>query len=464
MWNIFSVKCFPLFFTNTTKVVLVNYPPPPPITFVYGCYPASFMLHTVYTIIIKPFYMKKTNSILLFLSILTALLISSCQKEALIKDNHPEKVIVLNVLTWLENQRLKSGPVNSERIQLLSEHLDLSSVSLENLNDTEKLVIIPLSASFRTINNKGKEVVNVFAIVLSADGTLKNGRIVQYAADNGRQQRILPSTIAKLYNRLKVNHNGKYRILTIADRYLYEIEYRNGNIYSYSTMQPKNNSVNRQTADGNGCIDWYIVTTITFADGSIWTYEEFVGRTCGGCIPNDPYNETEDCGDEEGSGSGGGGACDFDLETAQNILNSITTTLISNGGYASGAETAPDASGIIRKPVVVHNDGVTNNYGFGYSENHKLFFTGILFKNTQNAQWKWESLSYSDIQRVSGSTPPCISSNVSASVSGPIISTNKTEASYSAVVTTTVTVSCLAGAKVGTNISNFSRTYYAASY
>ncbi len=333
--------------------------------------------------------MKKTNSILLLVTIFTASLIFSCQKEASVKDN-TEKVIVQNVLTWLENQRLKSGPVNSERIQLLSEHLDLSSVSLEKLNDNEKLVIIPLSGSFRTINNKEKEVVNVFAMALSGDGTLKDGRIVQYAADNGRQQRILPTTIAKLYNRQKVDHNGKYRVLTIADRYLYEVEYRNGVIYSLSTMRPKDNSNSRLTVDGNGCIDWYIVTTITYSDGTTWTYEEFVGRTCGGCFPNDPYNETEDCGEEGGSGSGGGGET-CSQEENENFINQL----------AVSADVSPENESVI----VEGNTGgpVTKKYKWRFYKVSNLFNV-IKFVSTETAVingWNYESIVHTSVEKIS---------------------------------------------------------------
>lgn len=66
--------------------------------------------------------------------------------------------------------------------------------------------------------------------------------------------------------------------------------------------------------------------------------------------------------------------------------------------------------------------------------------------------------------RISGSTPPCITSDVTASVAGPLISNDKMSASFESVVSTTVSVGCLGGARVGTYSVPINGTYNANSF
>jgi hypothetical protein len=170
----------------------------------------------------------------------------------------------------------------------------------------------------------------------------------------------------------------------------------------------------------------------------------FGGGTNGGSEPQDP--------------------CSLSSQQASSVLNSLSISVSSSGGHEFGVGTAPDMEGIIRKPIVVHRDGVDISYGFGYRDSHELFFKGILFKTGNTSPWKWQSLSFERVARVSGSTPPCFSNSTTASVSGPIISNDKSYAEYSAIVGTTITISCLGGPVMTTETNVFTNIYYANSF
>lgn len=156
--------------------------------------------------------------------------------------------------------------------------------------------------------------------------------------------------------------------------------------------------------------------------------------------------------------------CTMISEQAQSALESISSTIESDGISFIGEESGPDANGIIRKPVVVKKHHIIYTFPGGRTVKYSLFFPGVIFQTTTNSTWKWESLVYEKIARTEGGNPPCLSADVSASVSPITISTDKTYADFSAVVTATMQISCLGGWEIKTFYDNLSGTYYAYQF
>ncbi len=154
-------------------------------------------------------------------------------------------------------------------------------------------------------------------------------------------------------------------------------------------------------------------------------------------------------GCEEEGGGPSGSACEMTSAEAQSFLAGITGETEFEPTSGSGNETPPDPDGVIRKPVNINRHSVRFHFGFGYSSKYTLNFLGTLYKTNTNSQWKWESLAYNQITKTEGGTPPCVSASVTATVSGPIISSDKKAASFSAQVVLSVTISCLNGMEAG---------------
>jgi len=208
-------------------------------------------------------------------------------------------------------------------------------------------------------------------------------------------------------------------------------------------------------------IDWYLCDYIT---------QNGVGYNC-----QFLYTEYVNCdGGDDGDGGGGGDGyinndfCTMTNEQAQASLNIVTTSIGSNGISIIGQQTAPDASGIIKKPVVVKRHSIKYTFPGGKTATYTLFFPGVIFKTTTNSVWKWsteqgEALHFEKIERTAGSNPACLSASVSAIVS-LVISTDKTKADFAAVVKADLQVSCLGGWIIKTKSDPIDGTYYAYEF
>lgn len=130
-----------------------------------------------------------------------------------------------------------------------------------------------------------------------------------------------------------VGFDGIYKMLTVTGRWISQFEIKNGRIYSTGSILQKNkNNISESNQKTNGCIDWYLVTTYHYADGSTYQTREYVGTTCDGC--SDP-NYQSICPD---NGGGGGGLGDPSSETE----TSGETTVSVDG---SELPALPDLSG-----------------------------------------------------------------------------------------------------------------------
>ncbi len=111
------------------------------------------------------------------------------------------------------------------------------------------------------------------------------------------------------------SYEGDLVYRSIEGKFLYTLSKEQNNSYSHSIIRKKELNQNSQSTyvTNTNCsypIQWYLVTTITYPDGSTQTYEYYVGTTCGdanGCFP-DPYLEQltgAECGNNYG-GTGTG--------------------------------------------------------------------------------------------------------------------------------------------------------------
>jgi len=172
--------------------------------------------------------------------------------------------------------------------------------------------------------------------------------------------------------------------------------------------------------EGEYCIDSWLIT-----------YSEETGIVY--WIEYDPICTTVHCTDGGGGNTGSNPAILPTLPTveeAENILNQsygVETYTFSNSGGATS--TGPD---IIKKPRVVQWSFFEMHIYGGASVKHTAIFNTVLFANTNDMIWKWESFAYggnSQSQAYTlGGYPPCIEGimevNAPSAISADLLTTD----------------------------------------
>jgi hypothetical protein len=248
--------------------------------------------------------MKKKTKILLYIVLLvTSFIFYGCQKEIQERNDFvllSKEEARSKVANWLNKEQALSAKGRKEKIQQLEDYLDFDRVCTEQLNAREKLIIIPVKGGYKTVNNKGKSVSSTAVFIVNKDGEIRQGNVLQYASGSADKGNDFPdNTIAKIYNNQKIECSGKFTLLSVYDRFEYELTYNEGNLQSAGYMKPKTSANGRSSV----CLAWYLVTTTFYSDGSQGTTETFLGTTCyeSGCYPSDPNLQSLDCL-EPGSG------------------------------------------------------------------------------------------------------------------------------------------------------------------
>jgi hypothetical protein len=274
---------------------------------------------------------KSVNRLLLVLSFVS-FTFYGCQKE--ISDQNGSTDLTATVLSskvnnWLDNQQAQSATGRKEKIQQLQQNLDFDKLHVETLNAGEQLIVVPVKNGYKTVNNKDKSVSNTAVFILDKSGTIRQGNVVQYAKGTADGDNSFPNnTITKIYNNQKIEGSGKFTLLSIYDKFEYELAYNSGSLQSTGYMQSKI-SANGRTSS---CIAWYLVTTTFYSDGTQETTETFLGATCyeSGCYPNDPNLQSLDCL-EPGSGNGGeGGGLINELVTVDSVEKNLADSCFIN--------------------------------------------------------------------------------------------------------------------------------------
>ncbi|GAA4331502.1 hypothetical protein GCM10023184_23430 [Flaviaesturariibacter amylovorans] len=116
-----------------------------------------------------------------------------------------------------------------------------------------------------------------------------------------------------LLNHDKLNLKGKFIVYGVNGRRNFELDLKENGSAEFAKLKAKEPT---QTGRGQGCIDWFMVTTVTYVDGSTSTSSQYVTTTCSGGGCSDP-NMASVCPEGDGRSSGGGGGgygVDYEFE------------------------------------------------------------------------------------------------------------------------------------------------------
>ncbi|HYM95164.1 MAG TPA: hypothetical protein VET23_13565, partial [Chitinophagaceae bacterium] len=183
------------------------------------------------------------------------------------------------------------------------ENIDFTGARIEQLDINHDFLVLPIKDEI--INNKNLGSHSTLTLLLITDkfGKISSGSIVYFQPSDGEKHESLPeNTFSNLFSGKTVAISGTYKILTVTGRWISQFETKNGKLFSTGKIQQKDKSnKDTQASKTTGCIDWYLVTTFHWADGSTTQTSEYIRTTCDGC--DDP-NEMSLCPD----GGGGDGS------------------------------------------------------------------------------------------------------------------------------------------------------------
>lgn len=258
--------------------------------------------------------MKKLNFFYFLL-----LLISSCNKKHdLVESQTSAKINNYGkVINFLANQSAKyTDKETLLHIQYLKESIDSENIKIINYHNS-KAIVVSLRSNDLSTNSYNKLSIetdnhynNIFnrLIFYVHQDTIAGAESIECRTNMSED--VLNNDISGVINFKPNNYKGEVRYRKLNQKFLYTLYYENmRNGYLVVKKRNQNDIENKSQTECNNPIDWYLVTTYTYPDGTQTITEEFIIRTCGdpdGCVP-DPYLEQIPSGACSGGGGSSGG-------------------------------------------------------------------------------------------------------------------------------------------------------------
>lgn len=345
---------------------------------------------------LKLLNLNQMSKLLAYLSIVALLTMTSCDKKSGLDkvENDYAAEVKTKVDNWLQSKRTTNRSAFNSKIDLLRENLNFEDITVEG-SGRRKFIAVPIRNIYQKIDKNGQQSINTLLLETNNTGEITGGVIVQAFLKDG-SNKLPEKTASKIFNN-EMPPGGKFVLRSMSGGFRSQLEFDQNKLASIGVMKGKGQAVNARSGD---CIDWYLVTTYFFPDGSSHTTEQYITTTCDGCY-SDPWAETE-ClpGDEGGTGDGSGGEVDY-LVTSVNVFSAPEAT----GSFESEYTHA----GIVkRNAAYVWQCGTGYGYVFRnvYNWVYKSYESGVLYKESApGSLWLFESLTHDNIQRI-GITPP----------------------------------------------------------
>jgi hypothetical protein len=142
-----------------------------------------------------------------------------------------------------------------------------------------------------------------------------------YTGENGVANKIPDNTFYHIFNTAEPECNGKFSFHNIMGRLLYQLEYKDKWLHSVGLVKPKKSTTAANNAGGRTqegyYIDWYLVTTAYYDDGTSQLVSEIYLYTTWVSDPNNPDQWPVD----------GGNAVDYEYEAMKDLAWHVYNTL-----------------------------------------------------------------------------------------------------------------------------------------
>lgn len=223
----------------------------------------------------------------MFLSVLT---FSSCTKEKIIDDNSLTRnsVIENNILSFLGNQKINYGldSTNNAKFDSLVKNIDIRRTQIVRVNDSAYFYIIPINNNYITLNSTNKNTFKGLILMTSSKKDIAQGFIVEIIPnkellfDNDNINNIAKN----IFNFNNTSFSGIISLITLNGKLIQEREFNNGRLLNTKSLKKVSQSQFKQPIDKkspmSNCIDWYLITTVYYEDGSSDRSETYLYTTC----------------------------------------------------------------------------------------------------------------------------------------------------------------------------------------
>lgn len=344
----------------------------------------------------------------------TVLILFSCKKEE--EKANPNDQWLKKVHSWLDNQKSPSQPNKAANIDLLKDNLNLSKLKIEELNQNEKFLIVPVNEDYETKKNIDKKTVLILLLVTDRSTNIIRGNLVLYSPEVGQPLNEIPNyTFSKMYNNKSIDCNGSFNFQSVTGRRIYQREYKDGKLHSFGYIKASNkpDEASNQVAERTeaDCTYYYYIFT-WWIDGVPVSQEAiYLGSICaGGC--DDPNNQTL-CPDD-GGGGGGGDGVEYDA--------CISAAVSGFQSEAYGAQSVSQTIGFDISSIteITKNKNpkwkILDGWSGWHLESQELGVIKLI--DAQTNQWAWKSLTHGSITMV-GSQPPGVSIEYNQGVGTP---------------------------------------------
>lgn len=242
--------------------------------------------------------MRKVRLFGYLIALILLFIFSACKKE-FDTDRSNDGKINTAVRSWLQVQSsLYSN--SASNITQLGDALLVHQMNISPLNDSTDIILIPISKELARKKGIAHNYSLCLMLFYKKSQSITTGGIISFISSNDLESIRLSSTqLCSILNGKKSAFNGEINFMSVTGRWLSRMKIANGELISTGNVISLNNARDNRT--NNLCIDWYLVTTYYFADGTTETTSEYLGTTC-----------YEDCGNGSymilcPDGGGGGG-------------------------------------------------------------------------------------------------------------------------------------------------------------
>ncbi len=200
---------------------------------------------------------------------------------------------------WLDEQGDSSRPRTNEFISLIKNYADFENMYYEEYDDYQALLIIPIHSIYFSQNIElGKNPLQFLIIRENNEGLILRGDFVLFYPDDPNIISLPERTFERFFTAHKSEQNGRFVLLTFADRKIAEYEIINDTLQSATFLTGENAE---EHGLRSGC-NYYTVVRYYYdlQTGEILGYDIiWEGTVCdNNCLP------WETLCDEQGGGGG----------------------------------------------------------------------------------------------------------------------------------------------------------------
>lgn len=283
--------------------------------------------------------------------LLLAILSFSCQDESAIQKDNIESPFTAIIQQYVD-QIPTDSPTETQTIAEVKAALDYTSICQYVLTSNETLLIVDVPRF------ELEQDASVKALFFVQGGRIVRSNLVSLSDGSKGDNDLILSIARAKFDPQK--YSGKIAYYTIYGNILFYNVVANGELVSSGVLHAK-----RGSKETNGrtqtCIDWYLITTYRYANGSSSTSEQYIKTTCDGDCQT---SRTAGVQCDGGTGSGGGS---YNIVLPANGSNGDTYTVTEPNGKTTtwtfvGASNSWTITLVVLPEVVVQSDYANYSY------------------------------------------------------------------------------------------------------